>query len=233
MNMNIEQWKEQRDKSIRVVAFGSSNTELGWAHAGRHTWADWLFINFRAHIGRHMQVINQGIGGERSDQLLTRIARDVLSFDPSVVIVTVGGNDSIQRLPLQQFTDNLRRVCEIIQSHGAIPVLQTYYCPMYHLGREGFRDEFESFMEVNRQLSREMDVPLADQYRFFEPMYNRHPEAYARMTRDWIHLNHLGNFFMAQHLSRLFGLPDLPVPADMKQDVEQLSGLMYAEQEQA
>lgn len=223
----IQQWKEQRDKSIRVIAFGSSNTDLTWAHNGRHTWVDWLYINMKAHIGRHVQVVNQGIGGETTDNLLARIGRDVFSFEPSIVIITIGGNDCLRNMPLEQYADKLRSICSLIQRRGALPILQTYYCPMYHMGRDGFRHQFESFMEANRTLAREMGLPLVDQYSKFEPFYSRYPEQYARMTRDWIHLNHLGNFFMGQHISRHFGLPDLPVPQDMQEPIGELASLMH------
>lgn len=62
----IYSWKNDTSKQHRIVAFGSSNTELHWHSGGRHNWGDWLNINIRENIGRHMLVINQGICGDSS-----------------------------------------------------------------------------------------------------------------------------------------------------------------------
>ena len=150
----INRWKESQDESFRVVAFGSSNTELSWWSNGRHNWVDWLYINFRANIGRNVTVINQGIGGDTTQLLLNRIDRDVLSFGPSMVIVTIGGNDAAKGISLEQYKENLERICSIIQKNNALPVLQTYYCPIYEDGIEGFEKLFEGFVQANRDISK-------------------------------------------------------------------------------
>lgn len=224
----VRQWKQQPDESVRIVAFGSSNTELTWSNNGRHNWVDWLNVSLRAHIGRHICVINQGIGGETTEHLLERIDRDVFSFRPAAVIVTVGGNDALTGMPLRRYADNLRRICSSIVHHGAEPILQTYYCPMYHLGDVGFRETFERFMEAKRELARELGLTLVDQISRFEPFYTCDPEQYARLMNDWIHVNHLGHLLMGQHMATAFGLPDLLIPADIGQEVRELMARMQA-----
>ncbi|WP_230986469.1 SGNH/GDSL hydrolase family protein [Cohnella fermenti] len=220
------QWKEDRSRSHRIIAFGSSNTESTWSSGGRHNWVEWLNINVRDHIGRHVCVINQGIGGETTEDLLGRLERDVLSFKPGVAIITIGGNDAIQSLPLERYADNLRTICARIRQENAEVVLQTYYCPMYHLREVGFRTEFERYMETVRIISREMEVHLVDQYSRFEPFYRRQPEQYARLMRDTIHVNHLGNLIMGIHLSQALQLPDLQLPPDIMQEALELRELM-------
>src|SRR5207249_4230947 len=39
-------------------------------------------------------VVNVGIGGERTDQALKRLAKDVIALKPAIVIVMYGTNDS-------------------------------------------------------------------------------------------------------------------------------------------
>ena len=222
----INRWKESQDESFRVVAFGSSNTELSWWSNGRHNWVDWLYINFRANIGRNITVINQGIGGETTQQLLSRIDRDVLSFQPSMVIITIGGNDAAKGISLEQYKENLERICSIIQKNNALPVLQTYYCPIYEDGIEGFEKLFEGFVQANRDISKKLELPLIDQYSNFEPFYRRHKEDYKMIMRDWIHVNYLGNFLMGLNASKALGLPELEVPEDIQDDVNFLLGKM-------
>ncbi|OAS18151.1 hypothetical protein A8708_05970 [Paenibacillus oryzisoli] len=223
---NLQQWKLNTDRSYRIIAFGSSNTESTWSSNGRHNWVEWLNINVRHHIGRHVCVINQGIGGETTDNLLARLHRDVLSFQPSAVIVTIGGNDAIQGLPLERYADNLRMICTRIRLENAEPILQTYYCPMYHQREDGFQSVFESYMEVIRTIAREMGVLLIDQYYCFEPLYRNQPEQYAKLMHDSIHVNYLGNLIMGMHVSRAFQLPDLQLPQDIMQETLQLKEQM-------
>lgn len=206
------------DRSCRIIAFGSSNTESTWSTNGRHNWVEWLNMNVRDHIGRHVCVINQGIGGETSDNLLARLHRDVLSFQPSAVIITIGGNDALQSLPLDRYADNLRMICARIRQENAEPILQTYYCPMYHLSIDGFKSVFESYMEVVRTIAREMGVLLVDQYVGFEPYYRKQPEQYAKLMNDWLHVNHYGNLIMGMHISQALGLPELQLPEDIMQE---------------
>ncbi|WP_217595613.1 SGNH/GDSL hydrolase family protein [Cohnella sp. GbtcB17] len=223
---NLQRLESNPDRSYRIIAFGSSNTESTWSSNGRHNWVEWLNMNVRHHIGRHVCVINQGIGGETTNNLLERMDRDVLSFQPSAVIITIGGNDAIQSLPLERYADNLRRICTRSRHGDAEPILQTYYCPMYHQRADGFKSVFESYMEVIRTIAREMGVLLVDQYDRFEPFYRKQPEQYAKLMLDSMHVNHLGNLIMGMHISRAFQLPELQLPQDIMQETLQLKEQM-------
>jgi len=228
MMMTVQRWKEQTDQSFRICAFGSSNTELSLANNGRHNWVDWLTINLRKEIGNHVTVTNLGIGGETTIDLLNRIERDVKPLQPTLVIVTIGGNDAITEMPPPLYAERLKTICSIIRGYQAIPVLQTYYCPVYHQGTPGFRTRFEANMQVNRDLSHELGLQLVDQYACFEPLYRMDPENYEKLMRDWLHVNHLGNLAMGQIISGSFGLPPIPVPEDLSEQFDPLFHKMNA-----
>jgi lysophospholipase L1-like esterase len=215
----IQGWKNTTDTSIRIVAFGSSNTELFWHSAGRHNWVDWLNINIREHIGRHVLVINQGICGDTTEDLLNRLERDVLSLSPRIAIVTIGGNDSSRSFSYDYFYGNLKEICRCISDKGILPVLQTYYCPLYEDYPETFRPVFESFAAANRKLAAELDIPLVDNYSFFEPLYSADRTLYRRLMRDGLHVNYIGNYIMGTIASRAFGLPDPQVPEDTGDEI--------------
>ncbi len=222
-------WKQKIDKSLRIVAFGSSNTALGISNEGRHPWSVWLDIRVRDSIGNHACVINRGIGGETAEGLLKRIYRDVVSFTPEAVIITVGGNDIFQNHSYEKYTDNLKRICSIISENGALPILQTYYCPVYHLNQSPtFRDTFERFMDANKILADETSSGFIDQYSAFRTLYEAAPAEYAKLMRDWIHPGHLGNMIIAQNIIKAFGLVPLALPADMAKEVSALPELFKA-----
>lgn len=217
----FEKWKRTQDEPRKIIAFGSSNTELTWANQGWHNWVDWLSITMRDHIGKHVHVLNQGVGGDTTEDLLRRADRDVFSYRPDLVIITIGGNDAIRGMDRERYRSLLKEICETTTASGSVPILQTYYCPLYDESEDGFRERFEANMESVRQTADELGLLLVDQYRRFEPLYRSAPDTYARIMRDWIHLNAAGNFMMGQYLCSVLGLPGLPVP----QLLREISGI--------
>ncbi len=54
------------------------------------------------------EVLNKGVNGQRSDEILSRFERDVLKEMPSLVIVLAGVNDIFQRYPTGVVKKNLK-----------------------------------------------------------------------------------------------------------------------------
>jgi acyl-CoA thioesterase I len=52
-------------------------------------------------------VLNKGVNGERTDEILRRFGRDVLDEDPEVVVVLAGVNDIYQGVPVDEIKGNL------------------------------------------------------------------------------------------------------------------------------
>ena len=144
---------------------------------------------------------------ETSKDLLKRIDRDVLSFNPDLVIITIGGNDTWKGLSIQEYQDFLTQTVEKIKNIKALPVLQTYYCLLYNQMDKVFQ-LFPQIVEVNRNLSNEMNIPLIDQYKYFSPFYENEPENYKELMLDGLHVNPIGNAIMGIIACRLFSLPD-------------------------
>ena len=192
ISKTIQEWSKSPNESFRIIAFGSSNTEQFWRNEGRYVWVDWLNVNLRQNMGRHIVIINQGIGGDSTENLLNRIDRDVLSFSPQLAIVTIGGNDAIKNFTYEKYSQNLKKVCSQMLERNIQPIFQTYYCPCYDELGDDFRIAFESFVEANRSISVELDIPLIDQYKYFEPFHRNNKEEYKRLMVDRLHVNHYG-----------------------------------------
>ncbi|WP_298867896.1 GDSL-type esterase/lipase family protein [uncultured Gimesia sp.] len=74
------------------------------------------------------EVINAGVGGNRSSQLLKRLNRDVLAHHPSVVILMVGTNDRLNSggfITAENYRKNVITLLDKIQAGGAKVVLIT------------------------------------------------------------------------------------------------------------
>jgi lysophospholipase L1-like esterase len=118
----------QESKQLRTVIFGASNTDRYMP--GIH-WGDILHLGLRYEYRKPCWVINSGANGNNTREALARFDRDVKSFSPDIVIVTLGGNDCDTRpekfVPLQEYRKNLREIADRIHSVNAIAVFQTYY----------------------------------------------------------------------------------------------------------
>ncbi len=74
------------------------------------------------------EVINAGVGGNRSSNLLSRLERDVLKHKPTVVVVMVGTNDRLNSggfVDTKGYRKNVEKLIEQIHAGGAKVLLVT------------------------------------------------------------------------------------------------------------
>jgi len=218
----IRQYGKLPEEPFPIVLFGSSNTAVNFGSRGRLTWGEWIHRALRLQAGMNFKVINSGIGGDTTRDLLNRIRRDVLYYRPKAVILTVGGNDCSRDLGLETYRSNLYRLVEILEDHGILPVLQTYYVPDYSAfhsqvpGKDArVRREFPMYMEAVRQVAAERGLGLIDLYRYFEPLYREDLALYKTLMIDDMHLSYVGNYAVASVVARQLGLGQLPMPEDI------------------
>jgi acyl-CoA thioesterase I len=112
-----------RPSGTNVIAFGDSLTE-GYRLEKGEGWPEQL----AAIVGR--PILNRGVSGNTTGDALARLERDVLAEDPRIVLVCLGGNDMLRRMPADEQFANLRAIVRAIQEKGALVVL---------IGTEGFK----------------------------------------------------------------------------------------------
>ena len=72
-----------------------------------------------------LDILNRGVGGDRTVELLERVQKDVVDEHPDIVILAIGVNDVWHRFLLgrevtvEQFTENYNKLVEIIKGTGA------------------------------------------------------------------------------------------------------------------
>lgn len=69
-----------------------------------------------------VSIVNKSISGNTSSQGLERLQRDVLDLRPALVILELGGNDFLQKVPPEETFANLDSIVSQVQAQGA-PVL--------------------------------------------------------------------------------------------------------------
>ena len=99
-----------------MIAFGDSLVEGRGATDGR---------DFVSMLSRRLGVpiVNAGRSGDTTAAALARLDRDVLAHSPRVVIVVLGGNDYLRRVPVNETFSNLSSIVTRIREHGAAVVL--------------------------------------------------------------------------------------------------------------
>jgi acyl-CoA hydrolase len=68
-------------------------------------------------------VVNAGIPGDTSAQALSRLPALLQEYAPSLVLVSIGGNDFLRRLPEGETRANIRQICERSLATGAQTLL--------------------------------------------------------------------------------------------------------------
>lgn len=69
------------------------------------------------------KVVNAGVPGDTSAGALARLPELLQEHAPALVLVSIGGNDFLRRLPLAETRANLRGICEAAVTAGAQVVL--------------------------------------------------------------------------------------------------------------
>jgi lysophospholipase L1-like esterase len=98
-----------------VVAFGDSLVEGVGSTQGND------FVSLLSKQ-LHVPIVNLGHSGDTTSDALARI-NDVLSLNPNVVLVLLGGNDFLEHISKQEMFNNLEQIITIIQNKGALVIL--------------------------------------------------------------------------------------------------------------
>lgn len=161
--------------AVRVILLGDSITKGSRPGVSpTQTFAALTQAALRS-AGARVQMHNTGIGGERTDQALLRLERDVVSQRPQLVTVMYGTNDSwvddgktASRLSERQFEDNLREIVRRLQAAQCEVVLMTEPRFGERNKRNGLGEDpnvrLGRYMEITRRVAREGGLTVVDHF---------------------------------------------------------------------
>ena len=160
--------------------------------------------------GLDYEVINRGIGGERTDQALQRVSRDVLSLEPQLVTVMYGTNDSYvdkgrqeSRISADEFEGYLRRLAAEFKRCGIQVVLMTEPAWGQAAGLNGAgehpNERLSLYMERTRRVASELSLPLVDHYRIWSTAAAGGTDI-GEWTTDQCHPNPAGHLKLAEDI---------------------------------
>ena len=129
--------RNARPSGENLICFGDSLTFGTGASEGR---------DYPSRLSEMLSepVINAGVPGDTTSSAMKRLDQDVLSREPKIVFITLGGNDLKNGVSKKVAFDNLKIIVEKIQDEGALVVIGGINIPFWG---KGFGEAYENLAE--------------------------------------------------------------------------------------
>ena len=155
---------------LRIVAFGSSSTEGIGASSAAAAYPARLEVALKGalpHLAGGVTVLNRGIGGEHTDDMLRRLDRDVLQAKPQLVIWQTGSNDALRGVSLEHFREaTIATVRQMQDAEIDVVLMEPQWCPKFDATPGAYR-----FRDAVREIGDELGVPVIRR---------------SELMRDWV-----------------------------------------------
>ena len=193
-------------KTKKVIFFGDSITQAGVDPKG--------YISFMNEIlakngkSKYYELIGSGIGGNKVYDLFFRMERDVLAKKPDIVVIWIGVNDVWHKSSFGTGTDIDKfesMYCEIIsrlQKEGIRVFCCTPACIGEKTDHSNQQDgDLNEYSKIIRKAATSKGAGIIDIRKSFVDYNLQHNKDNKRsgiLTTDGVHLNDIGNQFVAQ-----------------------------------
>ena len=181
--------KSSASNTKKIVLIGDSITE-SWKGYSPEFFAE------------NPRLINKGVSGETTPQILDRFNNDVVSFEPELVIILAGINDIAQNtgyISIPETFTNIINMVEIANSYNITPVL----CSVLPASKIAWKPEIKSadlVIELNDKLKdycTENNIAYVD---YFSSMVGENKELRSDLTYDGVHPDKKGYLIMEKIL---------------------------------
>lgn len=180
---NLEKYENEntlvlhQKKSIEFIFMGDSITEF-WKEKNPQ-----FFENFN--------MLDRGISGQTSSQMLLRFQQDVINLRPKKVFILAGTNDiaeNLEQISLPQILDNIKSMTDLARFHH-IKVALCSVLPAYDFGWKKNLKPAEKIMILNKMIkdyAKENHLEFVD---FHTEMKDEREGLKAIYTQDEVHPN--------------------------------------------
>ena len=210
----------------KVAFLGDSITAQGWANAAGYVK---LVVAGLDANGIKVTPIPAGISGHKSNDMLARLEKDVLSKKPQWMTLSCGVNDVwhgpkgvplndaqaagqefVKRSPIEPdkgtYEKNISKIVEEAQHAGVQVLILTATVIREDLGNEENK-KLAPYNDFLRKFAKEKHLPLADLNVLFQDRIKEAKQPGKNVfTVDGVHMNTEGNKIMARGVLQAFGL---------------------------
>ena len=151
----------------------------------------------------NLRIINQGISGNRTEDLLQRLDKDVISYKPNHVVLMIGVNDAWRQLDCPQIpsykltTEGYKQnIIEIINRLKAESINVIVMSPFYLEPNKSnpLRQIVDEYNVVLKEVSSKYNLMYVDLQKAFDELLET--VSIFTISGDRIHLNMAGNMFV-------------------------------------
>lgn len=229
-------------KSGDKMAFmGDSITQQGAGSPGGYAK---LVISGLEANGVKVEPVFAGISGHKSNDMLARLDKDVLSKKPNVMTLSCGVNDvwhGERGVPLDKYKENITAIVEKAQAAGVKPVILT--STMIQEDQDNkLNQTLATYNDFLRDFAKDRKLPIADLNSQMQAAVKKAKETNAPkpnrgnyLTSDGVHMAPQGDQMMAEGVLRALGLDDaqvakakaawLEIPASTKVQITKMLSL--------
>ena len=213
--------KESLKANDRIVFLGDSITALGSRPDGYVTLVSEAIA--QAYPDLNIKTIGAGRGGHKVPDCQKRLDRDVLSKNPTVVMIYIGINDvwhwthpkvvarGKKGTTPDVFESGLKDMIAKINAVGARVIL----CTPSVIGEksDGSNSEdklLDQYADISRKVAKETGSQLLDiRKAFIDYLKEHNPEQAEQgiLTKDTVHMNEAGNRFLSQLVIEALAVP--------------------------
>ena len=192
----------------KIGFLGDSITEGGWGNPKGYVH---LVIDGLAANGVNAEAVPAGISGHKSNDMLARVERDVLSKKPQWMTLSCGVNDvwhGKKGVAIDDYKTNITAILDKAAAAGVKVVVTT--ATIIHENLESPENQkLAVYNEFLRTLAAERKVPLADlNAMFHERIKAENKPGKNTVTGDGVHMNYEGDKIMARGILKAFGCDD-------------------------
>lgn len=196
-------------KSGETIAFlGDSITAAGAKPGGYCQ----LVLEGLKKEGIEATGIFAGISGHKSNQMLARLDKDVLSKKPDWMTLSCGVNDvwhGPKGVILEDYKKNITAIVEQAQAAG-IKVMILTSTMIKEDQKNDLNQKLLPYNAFLRELAKSKKCLIADLNNEMQDALKTFPEDAPKgkqLTRDGVHMNAIGNVMMANGILKAFGVP--------------------------
>ncbi|HXW30457.1 MAG TPA: SGNH/GDSL hydrolase family protein [Xanthobacteraceae bacterium] len=175
------------EEPVTIVAVGSSSTAGAGASSSAATYPSRLAVELKQRLPTpEITVLNRGVNGDDTANMLARFATDVIAAQPDLVIWQVGTNSVLRDDPLKPHSVLLHQGIEQLKAAGAdVVIIDMQFAP-----RVIAKPETQGMEDQIALAAKQESVDL---FRRFELMRNWHDVQHipfdAFVSSDELHMN--------------------------------------------